>query len=196
MIEREKYMQARVVNYHGVNSIEINGKIFQYVGYRSWTPKEKYLRAFDDLGFPFMTMLPSGIKNTLDFYRYTNSIVLDTLQYFARLVKEHTQNRLIVGAPAGYIMNTPQADAGNHLPLQGQNAGLLHRSGIRKRWHAPADRIPGKRMQDVYLRRLRENFIRMIFHPDFLLPEKGKMKKTENNCINAVTNGLSLHLYQ
>ena len=28
MIEREKYMQARVVNYHGVNSIEINGKIF------------------------------------------------------------------------------------------------------------------------------------------------------------------------
>ncbi|MDD6682104.1 MAG: hypothetical protein PUE61_02880 [Clostridiales bacterium] len=100
-------MQARVVNYHGVNSIEINGKIFQYVGYRSWTPKEKYLRAFDDLGFPFMTMLPSGIKNTLDFYRYTNSIVLDTLQYFARLVKEHTQNRLIVGAPVGYIMNTP-----------------------------------------------------------------------------------------
>ena len=67
MIEREKYMQARVVNYHGVNSIEINGKIFQYVGYRSWTPKEKYLRAFDDLGFPFMTMLPSGIKNTLFF---------------------------------------------------------------------------------------------------------------------------------
>ena len=58
-------MQARVVNYHGVNSIEINGKIFQYVGYRSWTPKEKYLRAFDDLGFPFMTMLPSGIKNSL-----------------------------------------------------------------------------------------------------------------------------------
>ena len=58
-------MQARVVNYHGVNSIEINGKIFQYVGYRSWTPKEKYLRAFDELGFPFMTMLPSGIKNSL-----------------------------------------------------------------------------------------------------------------------------------
>ena len=58
-------MQARVINYNGVNSIEINGQIFQYVGYRTWTPKEKYLRAFDDMGFPFVTMLPSGIKNSL-----------------------------------------------------------------------------------------------------------------------------------
>jgi len=56
-------MQARIVNKNGFNAVEINGQVYEYIGYRSWRPENQYLKAFDDMRFPFMTLLPSGIKN-------------------------------------------------------------------------------------------------------------------------------------
>lgn len=57
-------MNARIVTENGIKKVEINGKRHIFVGYRSWRPQEKYLQAFDELGIPFMTLLPSGIKNS------------------------------------------------------------------------------------------------------------------------------------
>lgn len=57
-------MKARLVDKNGAKAVEINGKVFQFTAYRSWRPEEKYLKAFNDLGFPFMTLLASGIKNS------------------------------------------------------------------------------------------------------------------------------------
>jgi len=58
-------MQAKIVEKNGMNVVEINGKTFEFTAYRSWRPQEKYLKAFNDREFPFMTLLPSGIKNSL-----------------------------------------------------------------------------------------------------------------------------------
>lgn len=57
-------MKARLVDKNGAKAVEINGKVFQFTAYRSWRPEEKYLKAFNDLQFPFMTLLASGIKNS------------------------------------------------------------------------------------------------------------------------------------
>jgi len=56
-------MKARLVDVRGVRQVEINGKLFRFTAYRSWRPKEENLSAFNDRGFPIMTLLPSGIKN-------------------------------------------------------------------------------------------------------------------------------------
>lgn len=56
-------MKAELKDVNGHRLVEINGKLFSFAAYRSWRPKEDNLSAFNDLGFPFMTLLPSGIKN-------------------------------------------------------------------------------------------------------------------------------------
>lgn len=56
-------MKARLVDVRGHRMVEINGKIIPFTAYRSWRPKEENLEAFNNRGFPIMTLLPSGIKN-------------------------------------------------------------------------------------------------------------------------------------
>lgn len=57
-------MKAQIVNLNGCPAVEINGVCHQFTGYRSWRPNAEYISAFDKLGFNFMTLLPSGIKNS------------------------------------------------------------------------------------------------------------------------------------
>ncbi|MBP3370718.1 MAG: hypothetical protein J6L85_08200 [Clostridia bacterium] len=56
-------MKARLVDIKGHRQVEINGKVIPFTAYRSWRPNEDNLAAFNDRGFPIMTLLPSGIKN-------------------------------------------------------------------------------------------------------------------------------------
>ncbi len=57
-------MKARIVNLNGCSAVEINGVCHRFTGYRSWRPNAEYISAFDKLGFNFMTLLSSGIKNS------------------------------------------------------------------------------------------------------------------------------------
>lgn len=43
-------------------------------------------------------------REAIDFLRYNNEIVTDTIEYFAKAVKRHTDSRLLVGVAAGYAV--------------------------------------------------------------------------------------------
>ena len=47
---------------------------------------------------------PNKLKNEIDFCHFTNEIMNNALAHFARFVKEYTDGRLLVGAPAGYAL--------------------------------------------------------------------------------------------
>ena len=57
-------VKAEIIDVNGCAAIRINGEDHRFVGYRSWRPNPEYISAFDKLGFNFMTLLPSGIKNS------------------------------------------------------------------------------------------------------------------------------------
>ncbi len=57
-------MNAKLIKRNGVTLVEINGEACEFAGYRSWRPDDKYIKGFSDVGIPFMTVLPSGIKNS------------------------------------------------------------------------------------------------------------------------------------
>ena len=47
---------------------------------------------------------PNKLKTEIDFCHFTNEIMNASLAHFARFVKEYTDSRLLVGAPAGYAL--------------------------------------------------------------------------------------------
>lgn len=60
-------MYSRLVDVNGTKKIEINGKIHEFCGYRSFRPKEENIKNFHDRGFEFMVFIPSGVRNMHDF---------------------------------------------------------------------------------------------------------------------------------
>ncbi len=58
-------MNARIVDKNGVKAVEINGEIFEYVGYRTWRPSEQNIAHVHQSEIPFFSILCSGIVNKL-----------------------------------------------------------------------------------------------------------------------------------
>ncbi len=57
-------MNAKIVDKNGVKAIEINGKVMEYVGYRTWRPNENTVKNMGDAQIPFISILCSGILNS------------------------------------------------------------------------------------------------------------------------------------
>lgn len=47
---------------------------------------------------------PSKSQKEIDFYTYWNWLTADTINYFAKVIKEHSNNSVVVGAFYGYII--------------------------------------------------------------------------------------------
>ena len=60
-------MKAKVLFENGHTSVRINEKVIPFSAYRSWRPKPENYAGFAAEGFPFVTLLPTGIKNRLGF---------------------------------------------------------------------------------------------------------------------------------
>ena len=58
-------MNANVVFENGHAAVSINGEVIPFSAYRSWRPKAENYAGFAKEGFPFVTLLASGIKNRL-----------------------------------------------------------------------------------------------------------------------------------
>lgn len=58
-------MNARVIFENGHAAVSINGRVIPFSAYRSWRPKAENYAGFAKEGFPFITLLPTGIKNRL-----------------------------------------------------------------------------------------------------------------------------------
>jgi beta-galactosidase len=56
-------------------------------------------------------------KDALDFWRFHNEIIADAVCFFSRVVKEHTQGRLLVGCYFGYIIGPTDRVARGHLAM-------------------------------------------------------------------------------
>jgi len=56
-------MKASIKYENGMPLVVINGKEIPFAAYRSWRPKADNYRGFAEAGFPFITILPTGIKN-------------------------------------------------------------------------------------------------------------------------------------
>lgn len=58
-------MKACIKYENGIAKVIINGKEFLFSAYRTWRPKEENYKRFAEVGFPFITLLPGGIKSRL-----------------------------------------------------------------------------------------------------------------------------------
>ena len=58
-------MNAKVIFENGHAAVSVNGKVIPFSAYRSWRPKAENYAGFAKEGFPFVTLLASGIKNRL-----------------------------------------------------------------------------------------------------------------------------------
>ncbi len=59
-------LQARLVAQGGMRKIEINGKLFEPLAFRSFRPEERNIREFYDAGLRLMSPLHTGLNCTLD----------------------------------------------------------------------------------------------------------------------------------
>jgi hypothetical protein len=57
---------AKVVSVNGVRKIEIDGKVFEALAFRSFRPEERNIREFHDAGVRLMSVLHTGMNCTLD----------------------------------------------------------------------------------------------------------------------------------
>lgn len=57
---------------------------------------------------------PVSEAAVIDFYQFHNDAIADTILYFCRVVKEHTNRRCITGAFYGYLFELPYNDFGHH----------------------------------------------------------------------------------
>lgn len=51
---------------------------------------------------------PATQQDVLDYHRYQHDIVADTILYFARIIKEESGGRSLVGTYYGYVMHLPE----------------------------------------------------------------------------------------
>lgn len=58
-------MYAKIVDKNGVKAVEVNGEVFEYVGYRTWRPSEQNIEHVSKSELPFFALLCSGIVNKL-----------------------------------------------------------------------------------------------------------------------------------
>ncbi len=109
-------------------------------GYRAWLRRRyetvKRLRRawgdpkadFDTAGVPTMAERkstdlsffrdPVKSRRTIDFYLYYNDIIADTIEYFARVVKEATNRESLFGVFYGYLFELSGSPESGHLALQ------------------------------------------------------------------------------
>ena len=59
-------LRARIVSVGGVLKIEINGKVFEPLSFRSFRPEERNIREFHQAGVRLMSILHTGMDCTLD----------------------------------------------------------------------------------------------------------------------------------
>ncbi|OGV68720.1 MAG: hypothetical protein A3K19_13265 [Lentisphaerae bacterium RIFOXYB12_FULL_65_16] len=76
-------------------------------------------RVKTDLGF-FRD--PAKSQHVIDFYLYYNDIIVDTIEHFARLVKDVAGRECLFGAFYGYMFELSGSPEGGHLALE----RLLH----------------------------------------------------------------------
>ncbi len=78
-------------------------------------PPTKDARINADLGF-FRD--PSKSRRTIDFYIYYNDIIVDTIEYFAGVVKKATNRESLFGTFYGYMFELSGSPEGGHLAVE------------------------------------------------------------------------------
>lgn len=89
------------------------------IDFSSITVPSRQARETTDLGF-FRD--PAKSQPVIDFYRYYNEVVVETVEYFARVVKDATRRESLCGAFYGYHFELSGSPEGGHLALH----RLLH----------------------------------------------------------------------
>jgi len=96
-------MKTSIVNNNGIPAVCINGKVIPFYAYRSWRPKDENIAAFGKMGYPFATILPSGIKNAygIPYSEYGEYWLGDGIYDFDVLRRQIDQ--YVVNAPDAYV---------------------------------------------------------------------------------------------
>ncbi|MDD4869671.1 MAG: beta-galactosidase [Kiritimatiellae bacterium] len=106
-----KWLKKRYGNIEALRRAWHDGK----VDFSAVVPPRKAERLSTDLGF-FRD--PAKSRRIIDFYIYYNDIMVDTIEYFARVVKEATNRESIFGVFYGYVFELSGSPEGGHMALE------------------------------------------------------------------------------
>ena len=98
-------MEAKIVRKNGSPIITINGEEFTPIPYRSFRPFEKNIKMFDEKGYKFFQVFPSGILNTLKMpYSNSGEIWLGEGEYDFEALTKHVDMFLSNSTDAKIIL--------------------------------------------------------------------------------------------
>lgn len=140
---------ARVVSVNGVHKIEIDGKVFEALAFRSFRPEERNISEFYEAGIRLMSIYPTGMNCTLDVpYSKFGEIWTGLRQYdFAALDRQ--MELFLKCAPGAYFNIMLQLDTRDWYLRAHPECSNTYWNLVEMAGHAPWREDVAAYVQDV-----------------------------------------------